>query len=170
MQLKRPGPGVLLVATPLLGDPNFSRSVVLLLQHDAEGSLGVVLDRPTTIAVDEYLPDWGPVAAPPAVVFHGGPVDAEVGIGVCLKHGSIEVVQLDTEPLDNASVRIFAGYAGWGPGQLEDELDEDAWFTIDFRPDDLLTDRPEELWTAVLRRQPGHLAFYATYPADPMQN
>ena len=170
MHLKRPGPGVLLVATPLLGDPNFYRSVVLLLQHDAEGSLGVVLDRPTTIAVDEYLPDWGTVAAPPAVVFHGGPVDAEVGIGVCLRHGSIEVVQLDAEPLDSSSVRIFSGYSGWGPGQLEDELDEDAWFTIDFRPDDLLTEHPEELWTTVLRRQPGHLAFYATYPTDPMQN
>ncbi len=170
MHLKSPGPGVLLVATPLLGDPNFYRSVVLILQHDAEGSIGVVLDRPTTIAVDEYLPDWGTVAAPPAVVFHGGPVEAEVGIGVCLKHGSIEVVQLDNEPFDDAPVRIFAGYSGWGPGQLEDELNEDAWFTIDFRPDDLLTERPEELWTTVLRRQSGHLAFYANYPADPMQN
>lgn len=170
MHLRSARAGALLVATPLLGDPNFARSVVLLLQHDDEGTLGVVIDRPTTIPVDEYLPAWGRVAVDPAVVFHGGPVDSEVGIGVSIRFGSIEVVELAGDPVDDAPVRIFAGYAGWGAGQLEEELAQDAWFVLDFTPSDLLTESPEDLWAAVLRRQTGHLAVFATYPPDPQMN
>jgi putative transcriptional regulator len=170
MHLRPPRAGALLVATPVLTDPNFARSVVLLLRHDDEGSLGVVLDRPTTIPVDEFLPAWADLAAPPAVVFHGGPVEPEIGIGIALRSDSLETVQLDSDPRDTNPVRIFAGYAGWGPGQLEDEMLEDAWFALDFHPSDLLIDTPQELWTFVLRRQPANLSIFATYPSDLRMN
>jgi putative transcriptional regulator len=170
MRLSEPRPGALLVATPLLGDPNFARSVVLILQHDEEGSLGVVIDRPTTNAIDPFLPDWAPVAAMPAVVFHGGPVDPEVGIGVAVRFGSIEVVDLTGRPVDDSPVRIFAGYAGWGAGQLDGEIAEGAWFVLDFSPSDLLTEEPETLWSAVLRRQSTDVSMFATYPLDPRMN
>ncbi len=170
MHLRPPRAGALLVATPLLADPNFSRSVVLVLRHDEEGTLGVVLDRPTTIAVDEFLPAWAAVAAPPGVVFHGGPVDPEIGIGIALRFGSIEIVELDQEPTDSTPVRIFAGYAGWGPDQLDAEMLEDAWFAVDFQSSDLVTDTPDELWTTVLRRQRADISIFATYPPDPRMN
>jgi len=168
--LSDPRAGALLVATPLLGDPNFARSVVLLLQHDEEGSLGVVIDRPTTISIDEFLPDWGGIAASPAVVFHGGPVDPEVGIGVTIRFGSIEVVDLTGDPADDSPVRIFAGYAGWGAGQLAAEIAEGAWFVLDFATSDLQVEKPEMLWREVLRRQSTDVSMFATYPLDPRMN
>ena len=170
MRLRPPLPGSLLVATPLLSDPNFARSVVLILQHDEDGSLGVVLDRPTAIPVGEFLPAWDPVAVDPAVVFHGGPVEPDVGIGLCIRFGSLEIIDLTDSPEDDSPVRVFAGCAGWGPGQLDDELMENAWFVVGFDPEDLLTGRPEELWSSVLRRQPSDLSIFATYPADPQMN
>jgi putative transcriptional regulator len=170
MRLRTLRPGSLLVATPLLTDPNFSRSVVLVLQHDEDGSLGVVLDRPTAIPVGEFLPAWDDVAADPAVVFHGGPVEPDVGIGLSIRLGSLEIVDLTATPEDDSPVRVFAGCAGWGPGQLDDELGEDAWFVVDFDPADLITDTPDELWSTVLRRQPSDISIFANYPSDPQMN
>lgn len=165
-----PRAGTLLVATPLLLDPNFARSVVLLLTHDEEGTVGVVLDRPTEIAVGEYLPTWEEVASEPAVVFHGGPVQQEVGVGVGIRAGMLELVDLSEEPDGDIPVRIFAGCAGWGPGQLDDEVAEDAWFVLPFEPSDILTDQPHELWTRVLRRQAAPLSYFGLYPPDPRLN
>ena len=165
-----PRPGVLLVATPLLTDPNFARSVVLLLSHDPDGTVGVVIDRPTDIAVGEYLPTWELVAAEPAVVFHGGPVQQEVGIGVGIRAGMLELVDLGEDPDPDIPVRIFAGCAGWSPGQLDGELAEDAWFVLPFEPSDLLTDEPYDLWSHVLRRQAAPLAYFGLYPPDPRLN
>ena len=170
MRLRSPRPGSLLVATPLLSDPNFARSVVLILQHDEDGSLGVVLDRPTEIPVGDFLPAWDEVVVAPGVVFHGGPVEPDVGIGLCIRYGSLEIIDLTGAPDDAAPVRVFAGCAGWGPGQLDDELGENAWFVLDFDPGDLLTDTPDELWSAVLRRQSSGVSIFATYPSDPRMN
>ena len=170
MRMRPPRPGSLLVATPLLNDPNFARSVVLILQHDEDGSLGVVLDRPTAIPVGEFLPAWEDVAVEPAVVFHGGPVEPDVGIGLCIRFGSLEIIDLTQVPEDDSPVRVFAGCAGWGPGQLDDELREDAWFVLDFDPGDLLADSPDDLWSGVLRRQSSELSIFATYPSDPQMN
>ncbi|MEX1004370.1 MAG: YqgE/AlgH family protein [Acidimicrobiia bacterium] len=170
MRLRPPRAGSLLVATPLLNDPNFARSVVLILQHDEDGTLGVVLDRPTAIPVGEFLPAWESVAVEPAVVFHGGPVEPEVGIGLCIRLGSLEVVDLTQTPDDDSPVRVFAGCAGWGPGQLADELAEEAWFVVEFDPGDLLADSPDEMWSAVLRRQSSELSIFASYPSDLQMN
>lgn len=165
-----PRAGVLLVATPLLTDPNFARSVVLLLSHDADGTIGVILDRPTEISVSEYLPEWGEVVVDPPVVFSGGPVQPEVGIGLTIRSGTLEIVQLTDAPEPGLPARVFAGCAGWAPGQLDDELEEEAWFLLEFRPDDVLTSEPHDLWNRVLRRQSPPLAFFGLYPPDPRLN
>ncbi|WP_030568712.1 YqgE/AlgH family protein [Streptomyces aureocirculatus] len=178
--------GRLLVATPALSDPNFDRAVVLLLDHDEEGSLGVVLNRPTPVGVEDILEGWGDLAGAPGVVFQGGPVSLDSALGVAVipgdegplgwrrVHGAIGLVDLEAPPelLASAlgSLRIFAGYAGWGPGQLEDELAEGAWYVVESEPGDVSSPDPERLWRAVLRRQRSELAMVATYPDDASLN
>ena len=184
--------GQLVVATPLLGDPNFARTVVLLLRADAtDGALGLVLNRPSGTGVDEVLPDWVQLTAGPAVLFTGGPVQPTAVICLGRKRigaaptasyaelegvpgGSIGTVNLDSAPeqvgLAVAQVRIFAGYAGWSRGQLESEIEEGAWFVVDALPADAFDDRPDGLWRRVLRRQGPPVAFVASYPEDPSLN
>ncbi|MEU6847906.1 YqgE/AlgH family protein [Streptomyces sp. NPDC046716] len=181
--------GRLLVATPALADPNFDRAVVLLLDHDEKGSLGVVLNRPTPVDVGDILEGWGELAGEPGVVFQGGPVSLDSALGVAVipggasadgplgwrrVHGAIGLVDLEAPPELLAaalgSLRIFAGYSGWGPGQLRDELAEGAWYVVESEPGDVSATRPEGLWRAVLRRQRGELAMVATYPDDPSLN
>ncbi|KPC82599.1 MULTISPECIES: YqgE/AlgH family protein [Streptomyces] len=196
--------GRLLVAAPALADPNFDRAVVLLLDHDEEGSLGVVLNRPTPVGVGDILASWAGLAGEPDVVFQGGPVSLDSALGVAVipgdeglsqgsrpdagapapgtgapigwrrVHGAICLVDLDTPPdllaAALGSLRIFAGYAGWGPGQLETELADGAWYVVESEPGDVSSPRPENLWRAVLRRQRSELAMIATYPDDPSLN
>ncbi|MGV9356987.1 MULTISPECIES: YqgE/AlgH family protein [unclassified Streptomyces] len=182
--------GRLLVATPALADPNFDRAVVLLLDHDEEGSLGVVLNRPTPVGVGDILEGWAELTGEPGVVFQGGPVSLDSALGVAVVpggangeraplgwrrvHGAIGLVDLEAPPELLApvlgSLRIFAGYAGWGPGQLEDELAEGAWYVVESEPGDVSSPAPERLWREVLRRQRSELAMVATYPDDPSLN
>jgi putative transcriptional regulator len=181
--------GKLLVATPELDDPNFSRTVVLVLEHTEEGALGVVLNRPTDSPLTETLPRWCDLAAPPGVVFVGGPVQPEAAIGLARRSadvaaaesiafaplfGDLGTVDLERMPEDVAPaidlVRVFAGYAGWGPGQLDGELAASGWYVCDAAPDDLWTAQPGDLWRAVLRRQPGPLRLVAGFPDDPSLN
>ncbi|MFJ8920432.1 YqgE/AlgH family protein [Streptomyces sp. NPDC102415] len=192
--------GRLLVAAPALADPNFDRAVVLLLDHDEEGSLGVVLNRPTPVGVGDILASWAGLTGEPDVVFQGGPVSLDSALGVAVipgdegsaqgsrlraghgeapigwrrVHGAICLVDLDAPPELLAaalgSLRIFAGYAGWGPGQLEAELADGAWYVVESEPGDVSSPRPENLWRAVLRRQRSELAMIATYPDDPSLN
>lgn len=178
--------GRLLVATPLLGDPNFERTVVLILAHNDEGAYGVVLNRPSDTRVDAVAPEWGPVVTAPAVVFVGGPVAQGDVLG--LARGSGRVVgpihpslgDLGTIDLNQApgvdeqppctGLRLFAGGAGWAPAQLEDEIREGAWWVLDAHHDDVLTGDPSTLWQRVLRRQRGELAWFAHHPLDPSAN
>jgi putative transcriptional regulator len=178
--------GRLLVATPLLGDPNFDRTVVLMLEHADQGALGVVLNRPSALPVGEILPAWHPVVGQPDVVFHGGPVgtDAALGLvqlaspsvplGVRLVRDGLGLTDLDA-PVEVVApgvrtMRVFAGYAGWGEGQLDAEIDEGAWFVVDARPDDAFNGEPEGMWRDVLRRQGPPLALVASFPRDPALN
>ncbi|WP_333733252.1 YqgE/AlgH family protein [Streptomyces sp. IBSBF 3010] len=178
--------GRLLVAAPALADPNFDRAVVLLLDHDEEGSLGVVLNRPTPVGVVDILAAWAGLTGEPEVVFQGGPVSLDSALGVAVipggegplgwrrVYGAIGLVDLEAPPELLAaavgSLRIFAGYAGWGPGQLERELSEGAWYVVESEPGDVSSPSPEGLWRAVLRRQRSELAMIATYPDDPSLN
>ena len=181
----------LLVAAPELVDPNFARTVVFVVEHGPDGALGVVLNRPTDTDVGAVLPEWQPLACAPSRVFVGGPVstgDAVIGlaraaVGADLEPstegwqrllGRVGTVDLGADPLAASppldAARVFAGYAGWGPGQLDAELLHGGWHVLDATPDDLLTDAPELLWRDVLRRQGGDLAMAANHPADPSAN
>jgi len=179
--------GRLLVATPTLEDPNFRRTVVLMLDHGEDGALGIVVNRPLEVDVSAVLPAWQPYTTNPGRLFQGGPVqlDSALGLvavpgdgrepeGVRRIIGSLGLVDLDTSPDalagDVAGLRIFAGYAGWSSGQLEGEIGEGAWYVVDAEPRDPFTDAPEGLWRAVLRRQRGDLALVSTYPDDPTMN
>jgi len=185
--------GRLLIAAPGLLDPNFVRTVVLMLEHNDDGALGVVLNRPTDLDVAEPLPLWRPVAASPPVIFAGGPVGDGVAIGLGRMEavapvppsgemedvgyaplfGRLASVDLGRAPDDIDGVelvRIFAGYAGWGGGQLEEELEAGGWIVVDALPDDALDPEPAELWRTVLKRQPGTLSWLANFPLDPRMN
>jgi len=177
--------GRLLVAAPPLVDPNFDRTVVLLLEHGDEGALGLVLNRPSDTDLDDVLPEWRVLASDPAVVFTGGPVapDAVIALAraeIARAEGFVEVVgdlgtvDLARDPLDLGApleaMRVFVGYAGWAPDQLERELDAGAWFVVDLDRGDPFSATPERLWRLVLRRQRGHLSVFASYPDDPASN
>lgn len=187
-----PRAGRLLVATPLLGDPNFKRAVVLIVEHeDTEGTLGVVLNRPTKIPVGQVLEQWTELTSDPSVLFRGGPVAQNSALALAMVPGKEEplgwraldgapalarlgLLDLDTPPRLLApaiqSLRVYAGYAGWSPGQLDAEIDEGAWFVLPAEPADIFAVQPERLWRAVLQRQEGDIAFLATYPEDPSLN
>jgi len=179
--------GRLLVATPALRDPNFERTVVLIVAHEEGGALGVVLNRATEVQVSDVLGNWGALAGDPAVVFEGGPVQPEAAI--CLARtrpgieelvgfnrvsGAVGTVDLSGDPEQLVEgvvgVRVFAGYAGWSPGQLEGEIAGGSWFVFDALPSDAFAPRPDDLWQMVLRRQGGLMAAVAHYPADPANN
>src|SRR5215213_3461661 len=173
----------LLVSVPTLHDPNFFRTVVFMIEHTEDGALGLVLNQPTETRVDAIVDAWAPYAAPPAVAFVGGPVqqhEAVIGLarvadldpgegdGWQPLLGGVGTVDLGRDPLDARpdveAVRMFAGYSGWAPSQLEAELEAGGWFVVDARPDDLLTSDPAGLWRTVLRRQGGDVAMSANYP------
>lgn len=184
--------GSLLVATPLLNDPNFGRTVVLVVEHEPTGTLGVVLNRPTEVQVSDVLEPWGELTSGPQVMFQGGPValDSALAVGGMLAQGDDEplgwrriatdrvsglgLVDLDAPPQvlagEIGSLRIFAGYAGWGAGQLEGEIEDGSWYVVEAERGDPFTDIPERLWRDVLRRQRGDLALVASFPEDPQQN
>lgn len=184
----QPAAGRLLVATPLLGDPHFSRTVVYLLEHDGGGTVGVVLNRPSHTPVGQVLPDWHEAVSGPAVVFGGGPVQpdgalclgeldvdaADVTSGMRLVVDGVSTVDLDGDVAVIAPIarrlRVFAGHAGWAPDQLDAEIAEDAWWVVPGSPADLFSEQPREMWRLVLRRQPPPLNLMSTYPADPALN
>lgn len=180
-------PGMLLVATPVLLDPNFSDTVVLMLDVDEHGALGVVLNRPSPVPVAAVLEDWDEQVADPGVLFRGGPVSTEGALAVALLRtpgeapvgfrevsGALGILDLDTpvELVDGTlrGMRIFAGYAGWGAGQLEAEIEEGSWYVVPGLAPDAFRDDPDDLWRDVLRRQPGQLAWHSTRPVDPELN
>ena len=178
--------GSLLVATPLLDDPNFRRTVVLMLEHDDEGALGVVLNRPSEIEVGSALPEWGDRVVRPEVIFVGGPVSQGGVLGLAraaaddvgpgwhpvLPNG-IGSLDLDLAPDEIGPfepARVYSGYAGWGAGQLEAELTEHAWWVVDARDEDLFASDPDTLWTRVLARSDDNLPLFAHFPPDPSMN
>ena len=179
--------GMLLVATPALQDPNFVDTVVLLLDVTEEGALGVVLNRPSQILVADVLEPWRDVVGEPEVLFRGGPVGTDGALAVARLRdpqdtpvgwrpvaGVIGMVDLDTptELVDGSlsAMRVFAGYAGWGAGQLDDEVERQDWYVVTSEADDPFRDDPGGLRRDVMRRQPGMLAWHVNRPVDPDLN
>lgn len=169
--------GRLLVAAPQLIDPNFYRTVVLLLQHGEEGTVGLVLNRRTRELVGDHLPDWAEHTAQPGYVHYGGPVEPEMAIGLALTRDGeptgvpgLSLIDLSSPPqAGGPSVRIYSGYSGWGRGQLEAELSSGSWYVAQASPEDPFAD-PQDQWRRVLRRQPGHIALVSTFPDDVTMN
>lgn len=186
-----PLPGQLLVATPEITDEPFRRTVVLLLDHDADGTLGVVVNRPTGLPVRQVLPPWHDEVVAPPVVFSGGPVSPDSALGLARLasgvprdaggpvgwkrlYSDVGLVDLDAPPdllrAGVAAMRVFAGYSGWGSGQLDEELRRGSWHIVDADRGDPFAGDPLELWPTVLRRLGPPLAYAATFPDDPTAN
>ena len=175
--------GKLLIASPSLVDPNFARSVVLITEHNEEGAMGVVLNRPSETAVDEIAPELtGLVSDEP--VFVGGPVqpqglvvlaefsDPEAAAWIVVAEVGFVAAETDPEQLHRVirRGRVYAGYSGWGSGQLEAELAEEAWIVEPPIPTELFAEDPLALWQDVLARKGGQFALIARMPADPSLN
>jgi putative transcriptional regulator len=178
-----PTKGRLLLATPPLEDPNFDRTVIYVLEHHDEGALGLVLNRPMDEQLSEPLDAWVTLQSDPSQVFAGGPVEPDALIALARTTGEVDdedhlaplnadiaSADLSADPVLISStisaLRVFRGYAGWGPGQLDGEIEAGAWMVLDTEPGDVFTDHPDDLWRTVLRRQPGRLAWLATAPDD----
>jgi putative transcriptional regulator len=175
--------GHLLVARPELFDPNFRRSVVLIGEHNEEGALGVVINRPTPVMVAEVIPPLASLTEPGDRLFIGGPVEPEGAVVLAefdepeqaglLVFGRVGFLIGDVVAEASQSMlraRVFAGHSGWGPGQLEDELEAGGWIVEPALADDVFSGRPELLWGSVLRRKGGEFAMLSTMPLDPSQN
>lgn len=174
--------GQLLVASPTIGDPSFSRTVVLVVDHDRDGALGIVLNRPTDTAVEAVVPDISAMFDADDVIHDGGPVQPESLLTVAefkdpadsalLVLGRIGMVRGDEAPrvpvVDRA--RAYAGYAGWAPDQLDQELANDDWLVLPAQPDDLFRPDSSRLWHLALARLGGPFALLAHAPEDPSVN
>jgi putative AlgH/UPF0301 family transcriptional regulator len=181
-------PGSLLVAMPALSDPTFAGTVVYVLDHSDSGTLGVVLGRPSQVEIRDVLPGWCDLAVEPGVFHVGGPCETDTALCLAVAPGAaaadsplrrvagdVYLVDLDSDPADLTDeltgLRVFAGYAGWSPGQLALEIAEGAWACVPGEPDDVLgAPAGPDLWRAVMGRQGGRLAVLSTAPADPAAN
>ncbi len=190
-------PGDVLVASILLADGIFNRTVVLVLDYDEDGALGVILNEVSQTRLDAVLPDWVSVVSKPQLLFHGGPVSPNGAI--CLAsvaaadeeppgwrrlfdsahrqsggHLSVGLLHLDT-PIEIVTgayrdLRIFAGYSGWAAGQLQAEIAEGMWHVLKADYTDIFGGEPLDLWRRVLRRQQSALALFSTWVEDPDVN
>lgn len=156
------------MATPPLVDPNFDRTVVLLLDHGDHGALGLVINRRHPGQIPDPLARWRPLLAAPGGLFVGGPVgtDGVIGLARSSSPPGWHALDLAEDPPDVRDVRLFLGYAGWGPGQLEGEITAHAWVVVDADPGDAFHPEPERLWRIVLGRQPGRLRWLSNFPDD----
>jgi len=176
--------GQLLVAGPDLLDPNFRRSVLLVGEHGTEGAMGVILNRPSPVSVADAVPPLAELVDGAALIHVGGPVQPQAivvlgdfddpGEAGSLVLGTIGFLPGEIESAAEigslARARVFAGYAGWGPGQLESEIEDESWILAPALPEDVFTEEPERLWSAVLRRKGGAFAVLALMPPDPGRN
>ncbi|MDP9376044.1 MAG: YqgE/AlgH family protein [Actinomycetota bacterium] len=178
--------GKLLLSAPNLFDPNFRRTVLLIAEHTDDGAMGVVLNRPAEVTVGEAVPDlaWLTVSGEDPI-YAGGPVatDSVVilaefeqpGLAAALILKDVGFVPAETDDPDELASgvrrsRVFAGHAGWGPGQLDAELDENSWIVEPALPEDVFADDPDALWAAVMRRKGREFRLLANMPLDPSLN
>lgn len=181
----KPEKGRLLISEPFLPDPNFERTVVLLCEHNDEGSFGFVLNKPSILKVNEVMEDLQQLES---LVYVGGPVQQDtlhfIHRDIALEN-SVEIVEdiywggsfehlmllLDTRQIVADNIRFFLGYSGWGPGQLDEELEQDSWIVCDFVTNQLLFDTGSEvMWRKALESMGGRFTMYSNYPVDPRLN
>ena len=176
--------GKLLLATPELVDPNFFRTVILVLEHSNEGAIGVVLNRQSDLYSVDVLPKWNASQDSSSLLHWGGPVQEESLLALALydeqikdelgeEISRIKVLDLNPEILDMTSIldlRLYSGYAGWSAGQLDAEISTGGWIVVESDITDPFIPNPADLWSMVLTRQNGFLSKLAQYPDDPRMN
>lgn len=168
--------GRFLVATPLIGSPPFARAVVLMLEHDESGSVGVILNAKTQLLVAEHLPLLADAVSPPASVFLGGPVSTDTAVTLGASGtadflrptplGNIGILDPEELPDDLSGLRVFAGYSGWDPGQLDDELEQGSWWVLPPDRSAIFAPDTSHLWQHTIKSAPGTIAFHTTFPED----
>lgn len=169
--------GQLLIASPAMGDW-FRRSVVVVVEHNDEGAFGLVVNRPSETMLGGVAEELAAAFGPDRLIHIGGPVSPgsvtaiaehpDPAVSTKLVTGDVGMVDLENPPQGLGRVRVFAGYTGWGPGQLDSEVEADAWVLEPARPGDPFGD--EELWSQVLARKGGQYAMLARMPEDPSLN
>jgi putative transcriptional regulator len=177
--------GQLLIAGPRLVDPNFWRTVVLIVEHSEDGAFGVVLNRPSETSVGDAVPELDTLIDPDETLFIGGPVQPSTVITVArfldiddaalAAFADIGVLGTGAPPIEEMAERVvraraFVGHSGWGPGQLDTELETGDWILEPARPEDVFSASPRELWSDVLTRKGGSYALVARMPMDPSLN
>jgi putative transcriptional regulator len=189
---RQPAPGHLLLAGPMLTEPTFAGSVIALLEHDDDGSLGVILNRPSEVPVGNVLPGWDVAVTGEPVLFHGGPVglDSALAVGLMSQQENSVVIaaamrlvqpgwglvdldsELDAVIASVRALRVYAGYSGWSAGQLSAEVNDGAWFVVECTDPlaDLCSGEPSTLWSRVVARQDTELRLLVHRPEDPADN
>jgi putative transcriptional regulator len=174
--------GKLLISSPALIDPNFRRTVILITHHDDEGAMGLVLTRPSDVRVADAVPDLSDLPWADEVVYVGGPVqpdaimalaefdDVDDAAAPVVGHVGFVPADATVEDVAIRRLRVFSGYAGWGAGQLEAELDEPSWIVVAAKPDDAFAADPDELWRTAIERKGDRFALLAGMPFDPSLN
>jgi putative transcriptional regulator len=176
--------GKLLLASPVLEDPTFARSVVLVAEHTDEGAMGLVLNRPADVTVGDSAPELEELVDAREPIYVGGPVQptavivlaafTDPGAAGLLISDDVGFLSAQLDLAESAAVtqrtRVFAGHAGWGPGQLDDELEEESWIVEPPLREEIFSEDSEQLWAAVLRRKGREYALLSTMPPDPSVN
>lgn len=189
LERAEPEPGMLLVAAPGMFSPDFARTVVLVVEHDHDHTLGVVLNKRSEMALANVIPEWAELAAKPRALYIGGPVSPNSALGLGVTGGHVELdghpnftrlanrlvlVNLQVQPEEVAheleAVRIFGGYAEWAPGQLDEEIARGDWFVAPALPSDVVAAAGADLWGDVMRRQAMPLPLFATFPVEVEDN
>lgn len=179
--------GTFLVAAPQLKDPNFRQTVVLICEHGSGGSLGLVINRRTDQHIAEILPQATGLHEKAGFVYVGGPVQKDnllilhrMGLevpesrpifdGVCLGGDLVTLEEAFTRGEEDGLVRVYMGYAGWAPGQLQFELATGSWLVLPADMKMVFARDPLSIWPTILRAQGGAFTLYATMPPDPALN
>lgn len=181
-----PKAGALLIAPPMMLDPNFHRTVVLLCEHGPEGSFGLILNRPLDVTLSEVV--HGVESASETYLSLGGPVQPET-LHFLHTHGPLVAntvpvldgiywggdfdalkLLIETGQTSASDLRFFVGYAGWSPGQLDEEIEDGGWIVAVGYQDAIFPTDASLLWRAVLRRMGGEFAILANFPDDPRTN
>ena len=172
--------GQFLVATPLIADPPFARTVLLLLEHDESGAIALILNNATDLLAEDHVEGIEEHLTEPPRVFLGGPVSSETAVSLGRGRGfeflrpsalpGIGIVDVDRPLQGIDDLRIFAGYAGWDADQLDAEIREGAWWVLFPDLDEIFTAHPSGMWERTVERGPGTVPLYATFPSDPSAN
>jgi putative transcriptional regulator len=182
---EKPGKGKILISEPFLNDPNFKRTIILLAEHSAEGSVGFVLNKPTEVKISQMIKDFPDFNS---LVYYGGPVQLNtlqfIYRGENIIEGSIEIMPglywggsfeilqtlIESDSVSPEDFRFFLGYSGWDEDQIDAEIELNSWIVTESRIDDIFSDEPDKLWREVLKKMGKKFAILASFPENPSVN